>query len=195
MCDAIDIYNKAMFDEVWNKYASGTPEAWSMEALTYYDGDHELKNVPENLYGIVNFFELPEEPVAYEFYTRYIDGKPKAIPKYNISRIAGTVVQTDNNHHSIALVTTHGLVNIKFSKGHYAFYNKRISQIGENGKKTTIEDSWLKRGNKLLVSGYRRGEQFIPWTYNDTIYRHRINLIENVNEDGTLKLKAERAKV
>ena len=193
--EAIQVYNQTLFNEVWNKYADGTPEAWSMEALTYYDGDHELKNVPENLYGIVNFFELPEEPVAYEFYTRYIDGKPKAIPKYNISRIAGTVVQTDNNHHSIALVTTHGLVNIKFSKGHYAFYNKRISQIGENGKKTTIEDSWLKRGNKLLVSGYRRGEQFIPWTYNDTIYRHRINLIENINEDGTLKLKAERTKV
>jgi DNA polymerase-3 subunit alpha len=193
--EAIQVYNQTLFNEVWDKYADGTSEAWSMEALTYYDGDHELKNVPENLYGIVNFFELPEEPVAYEFYTRYIDGKPKAIPKYNISRIAGTVVQTDNNHHSIALVTTHGLVNIKFSKGHYAFYNKRISQIGENGKKTTIEDSWLKRGNKLLVSGYRRGEQFIPWIYNDTIYRHRINLIENVNEDGTLKLKAERAKV
>ena len=193
--DAIDIYNKAMFDEVWNKYASGTPEAWSMEALTYYDGDHELKNTPEDKYGIVNFFELPEEPVAYEFYTKYIDGKPKAIPKYNISRIAGTVVQADNNHHSVALLTTHGLVNIKFSKGHYAFYNKRISQINETGKKTTIEDSWLKRGNKILVSGYRRGEQFIPWIYNDTIYKHRINLIENINEDGTLELKAERAKV
>ena len=193
--DAIDIYNKAMFDEVWNKYASGTPEAWSMEALTYYDGDHELKNTPEDIYGIVNYYELPEEPVAYEFYTRYIDGKPKAVPKYNISRIAGTVVQADNNHHSVALLTTHGLVNIKFSKGHYAFYNKRISQVNENGKKTTIEDSWLKRGNKLLVSGYRRGEQFIPWIYNDTIYKHRINLIEHINEDGTLKLKAERAKV
>ena len=193
--DAIDIYNKAMFDKVWEKYASGTVEAWSMEALTYYDGDHELKNTPEDTYGIVNFFELPEEPVAYEFYTKYIDGKPKAIPKYNISRIAGTVVQADNNHHSVALLTTHGLVNIKFSKGHYAFYNKTISEIGIDGKKKTIEGSWLKRGNKLLVSGYRRGEQFIPWIYNDTIYKHRINLIEHVNEDGTLELKAERAKV
>ena len=193
--DAIDIYNKAMFDEAWNKYAKGTPEAWSMEALTYYDGDHELKNTPEDTYGIVNFFELPEEPVAYEFYTRYVDGKPKAVPKYAISRIAGTVIQADNNHHSVALLTTHGLVNIKFSKGHYAFYNKTISEIGADGKKKTIEGSWLKRGNKLLVSGYRRGEQFVPWIYNDTIYKHRINLIEHINEDGTLELKAERAKV
>lgn len=193
--DAINKYNQALFDEAWNKYASGTPEAWSMEALTYYDKDHELKNTPEEIYGIVNFFELPEEPIAYEFYTRYVDGKPKAVPKYTISRIAGTVVQADNNHHSVALLTTHGLVNIKFSKGHYAFYNKRISQMNKTGKKTTIEDSWLKRGNKILVSGYRRGEQFIPWIYNDTIYKHRINLIENINEDGTLELKAERAKV
>lgn len=193
--DAINKYNQALFDEAWNKHANGTTDAWSMEALTYYDKDHELKNTPEGVYGIVNFFELPEEPVAYEFYTRYIDGKPKVVPKYAISRIAGTVVQADNNHHSVALLTTHGLVNIKFSKGHYAFYNKTISEIGEDGKKKTIEGSWLKRGNKLLVSGYRRGEQFIPWIYNDTIYRHRINLIEHINEDGTLELKAERAKV
>ena len=193
--EAIQTYNQALYNEAWNKYANGTPEAWSMEALTYYDGDHELKNTPENTYGIVNFFELSEEPVAYEFYTKYIDGKPKIMPKYNISRIAGTVVQADNLHHSIALLTTHGLVNIKFGKGHYAFYNKTISKIGIDGKKKTIENSWFKRGNKLLVSGYRRGEQFIPWIYNDTIYRHRINLIENINEDGTLKLKAERTKV
>ena len=193
--DAVKSYNQAVFNEIWNNYANGTPESWSMEALTYYDGDHELKDTPEEVYGIVNFFELPEEPVPYEFYTRYIDGEPKSIPKYHISRIAGTVVQADNPHHSIALVTTHGLVNVKFSKGHYAFYNKRISQVNEKGKKTTIEESWLKRGNKLLISGYRRGEQFIPWIYNDTIYKHRINLIEHINEDGTLELKAERAKV
>ena len=193
--DAINKYNQALFDEAWNKHANGTTDAWSMEALTYYDKDHELKNTPEEVYGIVNFFELPEEPIAYEFYTRYVDGKPKAVPKYAISRIAGTVVQADNNHHSVALLTTHGLVNIKFSKGHYAFYNKTISEIGDDGKKKTIEGSWLKRGNKLLVSGYRRGEQFIPWIYNDTIYRHRINLIEHINEDGTLELKAERVKV
>lgn len=193
--NAIETYNKALFDEAWNKYAEGTSEAWSMEALTYYDGDHELKDTPEDTYGIVNFFELSEEPIAYEFYTKYIDGKPKKMPKYNISRIAGTVVQADNNHHSIALLTTHGLVNIKFGKGHYAFYNKTISEVGIDGKKKTIENSWLKRGNKLLVSGYRRGEQFIPWIYNDTIYKHRINLIEKINKDGTLELKAERTKV
>ena len=105
------------------------------------------------------------------------------------------MINADNNHHMVSLLTKYGLVNVKMNKGHYAFYNKRISQINETGKKTTIEDSWLKRGNKLLVSGYRRGEQFIPWIYNDTIYKHRINLIENINEDGTLELKAERAKV
>ena len=193
--DAVDKYNQALFNEAWEKYANGTTDAWSMEALTYYDKDHELKNTPEETYGIVNFFELPEEPIAYEFYIRYVDGKPKTMPKYSISRIAGTVVQADNNHHSVALLTIHGLVNIKFSKGHYAFYNKTISEIGDDGKKKTIENSWLKRGNKLLISGYRRGEQFIPWIYNDTIYKHRINLIEHINKDGTLELKAERAKV
>lgn len=194
--EAVDKYNEALFKDVWNEKAGGTEPAWSMEALCYYDKEHELINVPEEKYGIVDFNKLPEEPVPYEFYTRYIDGKPKAIPKYNISRIAGTVLMADNNHHTVAVLTTHGLVNVKFGKGHYAFYNKRISVPNEDGKgKTVLEESWLKRGNKLMISGYRRGDQFIPWIYNDTIYKHRINLIRNVKENGELELQMERVKV
>ena len=193
--EAINAYNQALFNEAWNKYAKGTDAAWSMESLCYYDKEHELVNLKEDEYGVVNFFELSENPVPYEFYTRYVDGQPKTVPKFEISRIAGTVLNADNNHHSVALLTTHGLVNVKFGKGHYAFYNKRISQVDDSGSKTVLEDSWFKRGNKLLISGYRRGDQFIPWIYSDTIYKHRVNLIENIFEDGTLRLKAERTRI
>ena len=195
MPSTLDAYNERLFQELWNKYAEGSVSRWNMEALCYYDGEHELEHVKEQLYGIVNFFELSEEPVPYEWYTRYINGVPKQIPKYKISRIAGTVLNADNQHFMITILTKYGSVNVKMNKGHYAFYNKTISEIGEDGKKKRIEESWLKRGNLLTIQGIRRGDTFVPMIYNDTIYKHTVNLIQEVYEDGTLLLQSERTKI
>ena len=188
-------YNEALFKELWEKHAEGTVPHWNMEALCYYDGEHELEHVDEKLYGIVNYFELPEEPEPYEWYTRYINGEPKAMPKYKISRIAGTVLNADNNHHMVTILTKYGSVNVKMNKGHYAFYNKTISEVGEDGKKKRVEESWLKRGNLITCQGIRRGDQFMPMIYNDTIYKHTVNLIKEVHEDGTLLMQTERTKI
>lgn len=193
--DALNRYNLSMYLDLWEEVASGNPAHWSMQALTYYDDEHELEHVNEKMYGIVDFNSLPEEPVAYDSYTRWINGEPKSIPKYNICRIAGTVVNADNNHHMVSLVTKYGLVNVKMNKGHYAFYNKKISEIDDNGKKHAVEKSWLERGQMIIVSGIRMGDTFYPRIYNDTIYKHTINLIKRVNEDGTLLLQTERTKV
>lgn len=191
----LEAYNEALFKELWDKHAEGTVEHWNMEALCYYDGEHELEHVNEKLYGIVNFFELPEEPEPYAWYTRYINGEPKAMPKYKISRIAGTILNADNGHHLVTILTKYGPVNVKMNKGHYAFYNKTISEVGEDGKKKRIEDSWLKRGNLITCQGIRRGDQFVPMIYNDTIYKHTVNLITKVYDNGELLMQTERTKV
>lgn len=192
--NAVNSYNMYLATIQWEKYASGSLAKWSMESLCYYDDKHELDGVNESLYGIVNFNELPEQPTAYETYVRYINGERKVLLKYNISRIAGTVLNADNNHHIVALLTKYGLVNVKMDKDHYAFYNKTISRVDDSGTKTRIEESWLKRGNLLLISGIRMEDQFIPKMYQDTIYKHVINLIRNVLNDGTLELQVERVK-
>ena len=193
--EAIDKYNQALIDEAWDTYAAGTPAKWSMEALCYYDSEHELEHVDEKQYGIVNFNKLPEEPNVYDWYTRKINDEWKQMPKYQIVRIAGTVLHADNPHHTVTLLTKYGPVLCKLNKGHYAFYSKRISVVGDDGNKTVLEDSWLKRGNLLLVSGIRRDDQFWPMIYNDTIYKHTINFIKEVNADGTLNLQVERTKI
>jgi DNA polymerase-3 subunit alpha len=195
MPSTLEAYNERLFKELWNKHAEGSVSHWNMEALCYYDDEHELEHVNEKLYGIVNFFELPEEPEPYEWYTRYINGQPKAIPKYKISRIAGTVLNADNNHHMVTVLTKYGSVNVKMNKGHYSFYNKTISEVGEDGKKKRIEESWLKRGNLITCQGIRRGDQFVPMIYNDTIYKHTVNLIKEIHEDGTLLMQTERTKI
>lgn len=190
-------YNEAMKKVLFDKYGGGTTAKWSMEALSCYDDKHELDQLNEEQYGIVNFFELPKDPEPYEFYTRFINGEAKRIPKYKISRIAGTIINTDNNHHTVSLLTKNGLVNVKLNKGHYSFYNKQISEVDKTtGKKTIVEKSWLKRGNKIMVCGIRREDQFIPMIYKDTIYNHTINLILNdVDNEGMVEIQTERIKV
>lgn len=193
--EALDAYNNAFFKSVWDEKASGTEASWNMEACCFYDQKHELANVDEKYYGIVNYFDLPEEPEPYDWYSRKVDGEWKRMPKYRITRIAGTVLRSDNNRHSVALLTCYGVVNVKFYKGNYAFYNKRISQPLGDGKKKVLEDSWLKRGNKLLISGIRRDDQFFPLIYKDTIYKHTIYLIKNILPDGRMELQTERIQI
>lgn len=193
--DAINRYNLSCYIDLWEEMAEGSPAHWSMQALTYYDQKHELEDINESMYGIVNFFDLPEEPESYDSYTRWINGEQKIIPKYTICRIAGTVINADNNHHMVSVLTKYGLVNVKMNKGHYAFYNKRISEIDSDNKKHVVEKSWLERGQMIIVSGIRMGDTFYPRVYNDTIYKHTINLIKEVKKDGTLLLQAERTKV
>lgn len=192
--EALRVYNAAQFNIIWNKYASGTMARWSMKALCYYDGEHELEHVDEKLHGIVNFFDLPEEPEPYDFYTRYINGEQKALPKFKISRIAGTILFNDKNHHMVSILTKYGIVDVKFSKGHHAFYNKRISRVDpETGEKHVVEDSWLSRGNIICCNGIREGDVFKLKIYNDTIYKHTVNLVTEIKPDGSLILQSERA--
>lgn len=50
--DTLNLYNEALFKTVWNQYADGTLPSWSMQALSFYDGEHELENINEELYGM-----------------------------------------------------------------------------------------------------------------------------------------------
>lgn len=189
----IDIYNNNLFLELWNKHASGTVSKWEMESLSFYHGEHELNNIKESLYGIENFFELPKEPEPYDYYFRYIEGQKKCIPKYRITRLAGTVLDTDDKKYTVTLLTKYGCVNVKMSKGQFVYYNKTISvYLNGSDNKTKLENSWFKRGNKIVVCGYRNDSYFRNYRYADTIYTHTVSLISEIKKDGSLLLKAER---
>ena len=118
----------------------------------------------------------------------------KKMPKYQITRIAGTVINSDNNHHTIHLLTQYGCVPIKFNKGAYSYYNKRISEPNEKGVKKVLEESWFKRGTKLIITGIRLEQNFKPMRYNDTIYQHTCNKILEVYNDGDLLIASERVR-
>jgi len=58
--------------------------------------------------------------------------------------------------------------------------------------KTVLEKSWFGRGNKLLVTGYRRGDQFVPKKYSDSAFRHTLQLIKEIDIEGNLRLQSDR---
>lgn len=194
--DTLKKYNEVKLEEIYKSYASGTPEQWDMESLSYYPDRHELWNLNESKYGIVNFNDLPTKPVVYDYYTRRIQGEIKHMPKFQIVRLAGTVLDSDNNKHVVTLLTNYGVVSCKYNKGHYVYYNKRLSEpVPGTDKKKVIEESWFKRGSKIVVCGYRRDDQFIVSRYQDTIYIHTTNKIQEVYQNGDMLIQTERTKV
>ena len=184
--------NAKLLNDIKEKYAKGSLAKWSMDSLNFYQDEHELANVDFERYNITDFYDLPEEPkIAYKFTTK--DGKEIAM--FELSQIAGTVIDRDKNKSSITLLTTKGVVTVK-AYGIMVQYDKQISMKDSEGKKKIIEKSWFSRGNKIIVSGMRQGEStFIAKRYKNSPFQHHFTLIKDVNENGELDLQLERFEV
>ena len=182
-------YNNSLFMEFWDKYAKGTISFWEMESICYYHHEHELVNTNYDDYGISEFNNLPEIPIIERWYRwKGIDR-----PIYKLDTIAGTVLDKDKLRHTVTLLTTNGVAVVKFYRDQFSAFDRQISEVlGNNGKKTIIERSWFKRGNKLLITGFRRDNQFVAKTYKNT-GRHTIYKITGIGEDGSISLIWERA--
>lgn len=180
--------------EKWEQYCQGTIPSWEMDSLSFYYTEHELAHINTAQYDISSFSELPEDPIVLEVQKR-IDKKTgieTAWDKYQLHRIAGTVLDRNNNKHTITLLTTDGVVTVKLYAGAYAHYNRQISSLNPDGTKKVLEKSWFTRGTKLLITGIRRGDSFWPKKYHDSVYHHTICRINEVLPNGTLQLQLER---
>lgn len=190
--ECLDLYNHILFEDVKRNQMKGNEAKWEMESMNYYYTNHELDKVDNQLYSVVNFNELPEEPVVVGF-TKHGENQ---YPRFELSRIAGTVLDRDRNKHTVTLLTQFGVVSVKFYGGQFSFYDKNISIIDEQtGKKVVVEESYFKRGTILLVSGFRRGNRFSAKRYSNSIYQHAVCKVLDINEDGTLLLQTDRAQV
>ena len=179
--------NGLLFKEAWDKYAQGSLSAWEMEALCFYYHQHELANVNTFKYGIVDFNDLPEEPEVDYFFKR----NGKEIPIYKTYKIIGTVISKNDNRSSISLLTTQGVVNVKFTKEYYAMFGRQISEKQEDGTKKVMEKGWFGRGTKVMVTGFRRDDMFVTKTYKHTP-THQLYKITEVKENGDIELTHDR---
>lgn len=180
--------NEIIFMEDWNKYASGTISAWEMEALCFYYHDHELAHANFAKYGLFDFFSLPEEPIVDRVFYK----GDKEIKMFKLCKICGTCIAKDKNKSTVTLLTTTGVVTVKFRKEYFSIFDKQISERQADGSKKVIEKSWFNRGNMILVQGIRSGDAFIPKKYASSSSGHQLYKINEVLPEGDLVLQAER---
>lgn len=187
--EALYNLNKAIFVDDWNKYATGSYSAWEMEVMCFYAHEHELANINRTRYGISKWTDLPENPVVETLWR----GR---IPIYRLNRICGTVIAKNKVKSIVTLLTVEGVVNVKFTKEFFAMFDRQISQkFIENGKpvKHIVERSWFNRGSMIVVTGMRRGDEFVCKKYSATP-GHQLYKIDSVLANNNLTLRAERAQ-
>lgn len=179
-------YNRKLFMESWNKYASGNTSHWEMESLCFYHGKHELADINNARYGIADFNTLNEKSDVDYYFKR----KGLEIPIFKLTKIAGTVLAKDDNRCTVTVLTTTGVVPVKFSRDYYGMFKKQISQIQADGTKKVMEKGWFGRGNILMITGYRREGEFVGKTYKNT-EGHQLYKIDEVVGDA-IKIRHER---
>ena len=150
-----------------------------MDSVCFYSHIHELAAIDKDRYGIVDYEQLPENPEIDKIWTTK-DGKE--IPIFKLNRICGTVIDKNKTKNIVTLLTDSGVVNMKIYRAQFSKYDKQISvKNPETGKKTIIERSWFKRGNKLMVAGISE-------------FEYPIELITSIDENGIVEVAGERAE-
>jgi DNA polymerase-3 subunit alpha len=180
--------NSCIFKEDWDKYATGNLSSWEMEVLCFYYHEHELAHINAHKYGFVDFFSLPGEPVVERTFNARGGQEVKI---FQLNKICGTCIAKDKVRSTVTLLTTTGVVTVKFRKEYFSLFDKQISIRGEDGVKHVVEKSWFNRGNMIVVQGMRSGDDFIAKKYAST-GGHQLYRIEGIEPDGDLILQDHR---
>ena len=177
--DALDRMNYCAKNEVWMKYCSGSMAKWEMDSISYYTDKHELDEMYlSQFYNVDKFNELPRTP-EITMYTNPRNGRE--YKRNKLALIAGTVVDKNKTKSMITLNTQHGIVEVKLHRATFSHFDR----------KTPEEASWLTRGTKLIVVGFRREESFIPRVYPESAFTSNIMKIEQM-QSGRIDIKTER---
>ena len=181
--------NQIIFKEDWDKYAKGTISSWEMEVLCFYYHEHELAHANQTRYGFSDFFQLPEDPIIDKTFER----GGKTINIYKLHKICGTCIAKNKTKSTATILTTTGVVEVKFRKEYFTLFDKQISEKDADGTKHVVDKSWFNRGSMIVVQGIRSGDNFIAKRYATTP-GHQLYKIESIDKNGLLTLTHERYK-
>lgn len=163
---------------------------WSFETCSFFAKEHELAHIDRERYNVDLFDELPEEP---RFVTKRW-GK-REWKQYELAQIAGVVLdRNDNSHLLTVLDVNNNVVQCKLDANAYSFYKQQISEPDGQGGKAVVDPSWFKRGQALILTGVRMGENdFRVKAYKSSIYRHKVQKIVSVdNKTGEMEIQSYR---
>lgn len=185
----LDKFNKARAKQSMIESVDGLDvNRWSLDSCSFYSKQHEYAGVDAVKYNITPFEQLPEEPV---FITQSFKGREWK--QFSLSQIMGVVLARNDNNHIVTILDYHdNVVNVKFDGGLYAYMKQQISVINPDGSKTVTDKSWLARGQGLILTGYRYGDDFRIKNYSRSVFPYKVIRIDGINDDGSLELTTER---
>lgn len=155
--EAVEIERNARCAELWLKECEGNPEHWAFEALNFYPEKHELEvSSLSTMLNYQTFNDLAPEPKVIKEVTGR-NGRKFSIYENHI--IAGTIVAKNNVKSTVSLLTPDGLAIVSLGRSLYSKLGKK-EMAGQGKNRHCISDSWLERGNKLAVTGYRQQDSF-----------------------------------
>ena len=64
--------------------------------------------------------------------------------------VIGTVIAKNDNKHTVVLLTTTGVVTVKFTREYYSMFKKQISQIQPDG--TYVQDAVFEQWHDICKS-------------------------------------------
>lgn len=185
--DAVDAEAKSLMRQFWIDNCSGNVESWEMDSLSFYTKTHELELTPvKKLYKIQNFSELPEEPDIAEMKK----WRGRDYPIYRTSVICGTVVDHNRKGYMYVVTPDKQTVGVRVGKNAFAYYNKKV-MAGEGKERHCIDEPWTARGTKLLVVGYRRGGDFVPYNKNSG-YENKVMRVNGYGSN--IQIQTRRAE-
>ena len=186
----LDKFNKARAKQNMIESVDGLDvNRWSLDSCSFYSKQHEYADVDAVKYNITPFEQLSEEPV---FITQSFKGREWK--QFSLSQIMGVVLARNDNNHIVTILDYHdNVVNVKFDGGLYAYMKQQISVINPNGSKTITDKSWFTRGQGLILTGYRYGDDFRIKNYSRSVFPYKVIRVDGINDDGSLELTTERS--
>lgn len=176
-------------EEFWIKNCLGSIPQWEMESISFYIDRHELDDYPlDKFFTISSFEDMPEEPIV----EKWRNGKNgRKWPVYKTYSIAGTVVDTIPDKGLAIVITQFGVVQVRVGKGRFQYYHKKIMK-GKGKDRVNIDDSWFKRGTKLVFIGYRRNNDFMCNSSNSPYEHSVLKIIKKMGD--TVLMQTEKKK-
>lgn len=155
--------NRHRMNSVWQEMLKndlkGNEADWEFEAMNIYIQEHPMNCIKSSL---TEFESLPDDtPFVMK---SFIDKNKNEVKyrQYEVSRLGGTVLNRKNEKKFVEILTPHGeVVMIKFYENDWDKYN-----------------DILKRGNKLIVHGYRWNGHFKPKLYGNKKFKS-VELLED----------------
>ena len=175
-----EYYQKIFEQEYKRRVGEVNATKWSFETTSFYHySRHELENIDREFYDIKRFKDLPSEP-TFEL-KKYNN---RSWHQYHLSLICGTVVDKQDSKHIVNLLTPeHEVINVKMNAGQYSWYKQTITE-NIDGEQVVTDPSWFKRGELLIICGFRNNDEFRMRRYKNSVYQHSIGRIKSIDSNG-----------